>query len=105
MLNLINIGQRVRKRREFMGYTREKLAEKISVTPKFCSDIELGVKGFSINTLSKLCEALNIPSDYILFGKENDSDVSNITSMLYSCDKQKLAYLEDMIKSYIQSHN
>lgn len=105
MLDLINIGLRIRKKREFMGYTREKLAEKLGITPKFCSDIELGIKGFSIKTLAKLCEALNSPADYILFGSKNDNDISNITSMILSCDKHKLAYLEDMIKSYIQSHN
>ena len=37
---------------------REKLAEKIDVTPKFCADIELGVKGISVPTLCKLSEAL-----------------------------------------------
>lgn len=48
------IGARIRKQREFMGLTREQLAEKIEVTPKFCSDIELGVKGMSVPTLCRL---------------------------------------------------
>lgn len=105
MLDLINIGLRIRNRREFLGFTREKFAEKLGITPKFCSDIELGIKGFSIKTLTKLCEVLNVPSDYILFGNENDNDISNIISMLYSCDKKKLDFLEEMIKAYIVSHN
>lgn len=105
MLDLLNIGLRIRNRREFLGFTRDKLAEKLGITPKFCSDIELGIKGFSISTLSKLCEALNVPADYILFGSENDNDISGITGMLYSCDKKKLAYIEEMIKTYILSHN
>ena len=45
------IGSRIRKQREYIGYTREQLAELLDVTPKFCSDIELGVKGMSIPTL------------------------------------------------------
>lgn len=40
-----SIGNRIRKQREYLGYTRETLAEKIDVTTKFCSDIELGIKG------------------------------------------------------------
>ena len=39
------IGKRIRQQREYMGFTREQFAEQIDVTPKFCSDIELGVKG------------------------------------------------------------
>jgi 5-methylcytosine-specific restriction enzyme subunit McrC len=41
-------GSRIRAQRELLGYTREQLAEKLDVSTKFCSDIELGVKGVSI---------------------------------------------------------
>lgn len=34
------IGSRVWKQREYLGYTREQFAELLDVTPKFCSDIE-----------------------------------------------------------------
>lgn len=39
------IGARIRQQREYMGYTREQFAELIDVAPKFCADIELGLKG------------------------------------------------------------
>ena len=42
-LNFTKIGQRIRSQREFLGYTREQFAELIDKTPKFCSDIELGL--------------------------------------------------------------
>ena len=45
------VGRRIRKQREYLGYTRERFAELLEVTPKFCSDIELGVKGMSVPTL------------------------------------------------------
>ena len=45
------VGSRIRKQREYLGYTREQLAEQLDVSTKFCSDIELGVKGMSIPTL------------------------------------------------------
>ena len=50
-INYKEMGARIRTQRELLGYTREKLAEKLDVSPKFCSDIELGVKGMSLNTL------------------------------------------------------
>ena len=45
------IGSRIRRQREYLGYTREQFAELLEVTPKFCSDIELGIKGMSVPTL------------------------------------------------------
>ena len=49
------IGARIRLQREYIGYTREQFAELIDVTPKFCSDIELGVKGMSVRDRRKFC--------------------------------------------------
>ena len=46
-----DIGSRIRRQREYLGYTREQFAELLDVTPKFCSDIELGVKGMSVRLL------------------------------------------------------
>ena len=68
------MGNRIRKQRELLGYTREQLAEKLDVSTKFCSDIELGVKGVSIQTLAKLTELLHLSSDYILFGECTQGD-------------------------------
>ena len=47
-MDWVSIGGRIRRQREFLGYTREQFAELLDVTPKFCSDIELGVKGMSV---------------------------------------------------------
>ena len=65
-LNFKLIGQRIRSQREFLGYTREQFAELIDKTPKFCSDIELGVKGMSLQTLNEIVNKLKLSPDYIL---------------------------------------
>ena len=51
------IGGRIRRQREYLGYTREQFAELLEVTPKFCSDIELGAKGMSVPTLCKIAKS------------------------------------------------
>lgn len=43
-INYKLMGERIRRQRELLGLTREQLAEKLDVSAKFCSDIELGVK-------------------------------------------------------------
>ena len=57
-MNWRAIGKRIRQQREFMGLTREQFAEQIDVTPKFCSDIEAGVKGMSVPTLCRIAKVL-----------------------------------------------
>ena len=59
-MDWVSIGGRIRRQREYLGYTREQFAELLEVTPKFCSDIELGVKGMSVPTLCKIAHILRL---------------------------------------------
>lgn len=44
------------------------LAELLDVSPVFLRSIEYGKRGMSIDTLAKLAAALQVSTDYILFG-------------------------------------
>lgn len=69
----IQIGDRCRKAREAAGYTQELLAETIGRTPQFISDAERGISGMSLPTIMKLCMALSVSADYLLFGRVSGS--------------------------------
>ncbi len=101
-MDWVAVGARIRKQREYLGYTRETLAEKIDVTPKFCSDIELGVKGMSVQTLCRLADVLSLSVDYILFGSTYEAQ-SPIEEMLKTCPADKLPFLEEIVKTFILS--
>lgn len=68
----IQIGERIKAAREQTHLTQELLAERIEVSPQYISDLERGVVGVSIPTLKRLCTALGVSSDRILFGAEED---------------------------------
>lgn len=68
----ILIGNNVRKYREFCGFSRETLAEKIKVTPRFIASIEVGVVGVSPSTIKSICEVLGVTSDRILWEDETE---------------------------------
>lgn len=104
-MDWVSIGKRIRYQREYLNYTRESFAEKIDVTPKFCSDIELGLKGMSVPTLCRISNVLNLSVDYILFGNQNNNDNQNIIEMINRCPEDKRSYLEDIIKAYMLSLN
>lgn len=75
-------GERILLTRVMRGYTRELLAEKASISPKFLYEIENGKKGFSAMVLYNLCHALKVDCDYILTGKEKSDYDQKLTEAL-----------------------
>ena len=74
-INPVMMGERIKKQRKLKGYSREKLAEMADITPRFCYDLELGLKNMSVNTLCKISDSLHVPVDYILFGSVADGKI------------------------------
>lgn len=68
------IGLRLRRKREQAGYTREKLAELCSLSPRFIANIEFGDATFSLDSLITMCRVLCCRSDELLFGDSRDAN-------------------------------
>lgn len=66
----VAVGARLRDRRELLRLSREELAEKADVTPKFISGLEYGTGGMSITTLDKVAKALDVSCDYLIRGDD-----------------------------------
>jgi len=96
------IGARIRKQREYFGYTREAFAEMLNVTPKFCADIELGNKGMSVQTLCKISDLLKLSTDYILFGTVQQGG-SFSSQILQRCTLAEQKYAEDILKTFVMA--
>ncbi len=106
IINYHEMGRRIRKQRELLGYTREQLAERLDVSTKFCSDIELGVKGISIQTLAKLTDLLNLSADYILFGEctqGNSAELETLSLFNRKCPEKHLNNLITIVSTFINS--
>lgn len=93
-LNMIEIGQRIRKSRESLMLTQEALAERLDVSVKFISDIELGAKRMSLKTLNKLTVDLLVSADHILYGS-SEGESGEFLMPLRKCppDKRQFAVL------------
>lgn len=102
-LDYVKIGNRIREKRELIGYSREEIAELLGVSIKFCSDIENGAKGMSLQTLNKIADLLLVSTDYILFGDVEKTDVSGLIELFKYCPKDKIHYAEDILRVFIKS--
>ncbi len=99
----VQIGRQVRQAREQARLTQEQLAERIDVSPQYVSDLERGVVGLSIQTLKRLCLALGVSSDQILFALSPENDLTALMEKCRGLSRGQFALLTEMIDCYLQA--
>ena len=62
------LGKQIRKQRQAMGWTQERLAEAIGVSTSFVGHIERGTRKASIDTLVELANVMKVSTDFLLTG-------------------------------------
>ncbi len=70
----IEIGANIQAAREQAGYTQERLAEMLDLSPNHISAIERGVSAISLVALKKICALFGISADVILLGRSQNSN-------------------------------
>ena len=98
---LKQIGTRIRTRRKQLRLSQEQLAEMAGITPQTVSTAELGQKAMRPETTIRICEALEISTDYLLLGKITADDQSVLCHKLSQLSPNQYRYLENIINSYI----
>lgn len=93
----VQIGQRIRRAREERGYTQEKLAELVGVSVQYTSDLERGKVGASVATIVRLCRALEVSSDFLLFGS-SPVDANAVSQYLAGLNDTQLAIAADALR-------
>lgn len=67
-LLLTQIGLRIIRRREALGWTQKDLAQRLGVAPQNVHRIEHGKQNFTVDTLLKLAEALGTTASELFTG-------------------------------------
>lgn len=65
-MNYAAMGLRIRNARKAKHWTQAELAERCSMSTAFCGHIERGTRVPSLDTLARLCIALDVSADMIL---------------------------------------
>lgn len=108
--NRIDVGDRIRKKRTLIGLSQDELAERIDRAPKYISDIERGICGMSIETMLSFSQHLDMPLDYLMFGKLTETDMSvqsneesAIIHLISQCSPSQKEYAIQLLKLFIAS--
>lgn len=99
----MEIGARVRKRREELGLTREKMAELAGLSVQFAASIELGKQRMTTDSLAKICRALCVTADYIVFGEETPAQPHDLNAMLAPLGKEAREQAEQILAIFVQA--
>ena len=116
------VGERIQKRRQSLGISQEELAERIDRATKYCSDIERGICGMSVETMLSFAENLNMSLDYMMYGiepeyietvepleaSEQDTEQYSpeqikILRLTDSCSEHQLTCLTRMIELFMEA--
>lgn len=93
------LGKKIKRLRKFRGYTQEKFASLIDITPRNLNRIESGENFVTSETLDKILKALNVPAD-ILFSYEHLKDENEKLSDLYAFIEKIKLKPEKLEKAY-----
>lgn len=91
-----NIGRKIKLARKKAEYTQEQLAEKLSLSTRYISQLERGIAFGSATTITSICKTLNISSDFLF-----EDIIQNDTPILTDLVEQ--SFLENYLK--LDSYN
>lgn len=75
LYDIEKIGNRIRRLHKNQGMTQAQLAMKLNISDRHLRRIEAGEKGPSIDILIEIATLFNISLDYIIVGKQPQSDL------------------------------
>lgn len=101
-VNLQEIGQRIAMRRKQLGFTQEQMAGMMDVSIQMISNLERGVKSIRIENLIKLCQILDISTDYILTGKQTYQDSFKLANQIAALSTENRKTIEVLIDHFSQ---
>ncbi len=99
----VEIGARIRQKREALGLTREQLAEKADMSVTFLAEVELGSKGVSPFTIRKLCDTMHVSADYLIRNRELTTDFPTIVELLSNLDSEYIPLVEELLQTYMKT--
>lgn len=92
-------GIRIRKLREHYKYTREEFAEIVDISPKFLYEIEVGLKGFSADTLYRISKGLCVNCEYILTGNDENVENDEVLNLLRKFNVSQIKTIAELLNA------
>lgn len=101
------IGERLRRKRQELGYSQELTAEKAELHPTYIGQVERGEKNATLESIEKICIALNYPLENLFEKIIISSEEQKIPAQCFHLiltqprkEQEKLLYLLEQLIEY-----
>ena len=96
-------GSIVKDARMKADLTRENLAEKVAISPRYLSCIENEKRKPSFEVLFKIIRELAINPNSIFYPDKpcKDTEIENLVRMLYNCDEHSVKVVRATVKALL----
>lgn len=98
------LGRQIRKQRQLVNYTQEKLADMANISASFLGHIERGSRKASLETLVSIANALNVGTDKLLIDslslQYNVDDIDNLDANKRHLIQEMLRVIRDNVDSW-----
>ena len=100
-----SFGKRVKELRKLCGFSQEKFAEKLEISPTTVTAIETGKNFVTYKTLKNICTVLNVaPRDLFDFEvatcSKKDKKLQQITAHIKSLSDEQQQHVLDILKTF-----
>lgn len=102
-LDYVEIGKRIKIKRNELKITQEKLAEEIDVSPSYISEIERGTSISSLATIFNIANVLALNLDYLICGVTANNIDSTFSEILKLIPEKNQNLYIDICKNVAKS--
>ncbi len=104
VFDFITIGDKLHNVRKLRGLTQAEVAEKAELSDRTYADIERGSVNMRVETLLKICKALNITPNEVLV-KEDIYTEFDLTELINRCSESEKKTALKLLSVYLGSIN
>lgn len=72
------VGERIKKRRQELGWTQDQLAQKAGISKSFLSDLENGKRSVGAENLLDIARALGVSLDFLMTGEASQDRTAEV---------------------------
>lgn len=104
-MDYADLGQRVRKQRQALGWTQQTLAKKIGVSTSFVGHVERGSRKASLETLVSIANAMNLSMDYLLAGNLDSAGFSSAPKGVNNSQRLVMQEILTTVQQHLDNWN
>ena len=97
------IGERIERLRKKHGLSRETLAEELGITWQHLANIEKCRRKLTLDLLDRLRDIFSVTADYLMYGVEEENDLSDINAMLAELNPAIYPYVEESVIALVKA--